>query len=66
MSVFNKNYQKIVTNKNLFIVLDSTVDPGSISKDQMVFLRKESGAIALFSTTRVVYSAPNYDLNYTY
>ena len=41
LSVFNKNYQKIVTNKNLFIVLDSTVDPGSISKDQMVFLRKE-------------------------
>jgi len=41
LSVFNKNYQKIVINKNLFIVLDSTLNPGGISKDQMIFLRKE-------------------------
>ena len=41
-------------------------DPDRLSAGEHVFLRKEAGAIALFSTTRVVYSAPNYDLNYTF
>jgi hypothetical protein len=30
---------------------------------EMVLLNKDGGGIALMSTTRVVYSAPNYDLN---
>ncbi|TAL81617.1 MAG: type IX secretion system sortase PorU [Bacteroidetes bacterium] len=33
------------------------------SAGEMVLLNKEGGAIALMSTTRVVYSAPNYFLN---
>jgi hypothetical protein len=33
------------------------------SAGEMVLLNKNGGAIALMSTTRVVYSAPNYDLN---
>jgi hypothetical protein len=36
---------------------------GKTSAGEMVFLNKEGGGIALMSTTRVVYSAPNYDLN---
>jgi Peptidase family C25 len=34
-----------------------------ISAGEMVLLNKEGGAIALMSTTRLVYSAPNYTLN---
>jgi hypothetical protein len=33
------------------------------SAGEMVFLKKEGGAIALMSTTRVVFSAPNFFLN---
>lgn len=33
------------------------------SAGEMVLLNKNGGAIALMSTTRVAYSAPNYDLN---
>jgi hypothetical protein len=33
------------------------------SGGEMVLLNKDGGGIALMSTTRVVYSAPNYDLN---
>ena len=36
---------------------------GKTSGGEMVFLNKEGGGIALMSTTRVVYSAPNYYLN---
>jgi len=36
---------------------------GNISAGEMVLLSKDGGAIALMSTTRVVYSAPNYFLN---
>ena len=39
LSVFNKNYQEIVINNNLFIVLDSTFEPGNISYDQLNFLK---------------------------
>jgi len=39
LSVFNKNYQEIVINDNLFIVLDSTFEPGNISQDQLSFLK---------------------------
>ena len=39
LSVFNKNYQEIVINDNLFIVLDSTFEPGNISQDQLNFLK---------------------------
>ena len=41
-------------------------DPDRLSAGEHVFLKQESGSIALFSTTRVVYSAPNYDLNYSF
>jgi len=41
LSVFNKNYQKTVINENLFFVLDSTLDPGNISEDQLIFLESE-------------------------
>ena len=41
LSVFNKNYQKTVINENLFFVLDSTLDPGNISEDQIIFLESE-------------------------
>lgn len=36
---------------------------GRTSAGEMVLLNKDGGAIALMSTTRVVYSAPNYFLN---
>jgi hypothetical protein len=36
---------------------------GRPSGGEMVLLNKDGGGIALMSTTRVVYSAPNYDLN---
>ncbi|MBK7628476.1 MAG: type IX secretion system sortase PorU [Bacteroidales bacterium] len=36
---------------------------GKTSAGEMVLLNKEGGAIALMSTTRVVYSAPNFFLN---
>jgi hypothetical protein len=36
---------------------------GKTSAGEMVLLNPEGGAIALMSTTRVVYSAPNYFLN---
>jgi hypothetical protein len=36
---------------------------GKPSGGELVFFNKNGGAIALMSTTRVVYSAPNYDLN---
>jgi hypothetical protein len=36
---------------------------GKPSGGEMVLLNKNGGGIALMSTTRVVYSAPNYDLN---
>jgi len=39
VSIFNKNYQKTVINNNLFVVLDSTFVPGSISEDQLIFLK---------------------------
>jgi len=41
LSVFNKNYQKIIISNNLFFVLDSTLDPGNISEDQLFFLKNE-------------------------
>lgn len=36
---------------------------GKISGGEMVLMNKDGGGIALMSTTRVVYSAPNYNLN---
>ncbi len=36
---------------------------GRTSAGEMVLLNKEGGGIALMSTTRLVYSAPNYTLN---
>jgi hypothetical protein len=36
---------------------------GKQSGGEMVLLNKNGGGIALMSTTRIVYSAPNYDLN---
>ncbi len=36
---------------------------GKTSAGEMVLLNKDGGGIALMSTTRVVYSAPNYFLN---
>jgi hypothetical protein len=36
---------------------------GKTSAGEMVLLKKDGGAIALMSTTRVVFSAPNYFLN---
>ena len=36
---------------------------GKPSAGEMVLLNKDGGAIALMSTTRIVYSAPNYFLN---
>ncbi len=41
LSVFNGNFKKILINNNLFFVLDSTFDPGNISKDQLNFLKNE-------------------------
>ncbi len=35
----------------------------NLSGGEMVLLNKNGGGIALMSTTRVVYSSPNYDLN---
>jgi hypothetical protein len=42
--------------------LTRKMDP-KISAGEMVLLNKDGGGIALMSTTRVVYSAPNYFLN---
>ena len=36
---------------------------GKTSAGEMVLLNKDGGGIALMSTTRLVYSAPNYALN---
>ena len=36
---------------------------GKTSAGEMVLLNPDGGGIALMSTTRVVYSAPNYFLN---
>jgi hypothetical protein len=36
---------------------------GKNSGGEMILLNKDGGGIALMSTTRLVYSAPNYDLN---
>lgn len=36
---------------------------GKQSAGEMVLMNKDGGGIALMSTTRLVYSAPNYDLN---
>ena len=36
---------------------------GKTSAGEMVLLNENGGGIALMSTTRVVYSAPNYFLN---
>jgi hypothetical protein len=36
---------------------------GKQSGGELVLLKKNGGGIALMSTTRIVYSAPNYDLN---
>ena len=41
LSVFDKNYQKIIINNNLFFVLDSTLEPGNISEEQLFFLKNE-------------------------
>lgn len=38
-------------------------DPGRQSGAEIVFLRPNAGAIAMFTTVRVVYSGPNYYLN---
>ena len=40
LSVFNKNYQKVIINKNFFIVLDSTINQGNISSIQIIYLKK--------------------------
>ena len=41
LSVFNKNYQKVIINKNLFITLDSTINPGNISTNQIIYLKEK-------------------------
>ena len=38
-------------------------NPQQISAGEHLLLNSEGGAIALLSTTRLVYSAPNYNLN---
>ncbi|MCF8258083.1 MAG: type IX secretion system sortase PorU, partial [Flavobacteriales bacterium] len=38
-------------------------DPERVSAGEQCLLRAEGGAIALFTTTRLVYSAPNFQLN---
>ena len=38
-------------------------DPARNSAGEYAFLNKNGGAIALFSTTRLVYASPNYQLN---
>jgi hypothetical protein len=38
-------------------------DPSKLSAGELVFLNAESGGIALFTTTRLVYSGPNQVLN---
>ena len=38
-------------------------DPGRVSGAETLFLREDGGAIAMFTTVRVVYSGPNYILN---
>jgi len=38
-------------------------DPSRTSAGEYVFLNKNGGAIALLSTTRLVYASPNYQLN---
>jgi hypothetical protein len=48
---------------NIDINLATKQMTGKISGGELVLLNKNGGGIALMSTTRVVYSAPNYDLN---
>jgi len=48
---------------NIEINLATRQMTGKPSGGEMVLLNKDGGGIALMSTTRVVYSAPNYDLN---
>jgi hypothetical protein len=38
-------------------------DPGRVSAGELTLLKPDGGAIALFTTTRLVYSAPNFTLN---
>ena len=38
-------------------------DPARISAGEEVFLKEDAGAIALFSTSRVVFTGGNMDLN---
>ena len=56
-------------NKNLPLFMTATCkfsyfdDPEKQSAGEYVLLNPEGGAIALLSTTRLVYSSPNYNLN---
>ena len=56
-------------NKNLPLFMTATCkfsyfdDPEKQSAGEYLLLNKEGGAIALLSTTRLVYSSPNYNLN---
>ena len=58
-----------MTHKNLPLWITATCDfawfdgTGSTAGEE-VFLSEKSGAIALFTTSRVVYMSPNFDINY--
>ena len=57
----NKNkYPLFVTATCEFSRFD---DPARTSAGEYTVLAKDAGAIAMFTTTRVVYSSPNFDLN---
>ena len=64
LSVFNKNFQKVNINNNLFFVLDSTINPGNISSNQIIYLKKEIENIKDIKNIFIITHHPVWE-NYT-
>lgn len=59
----NRGYPLVVTATCEFSRFD---DPNASSAGEYLFLQDQGGAIALFTTTRLVFSIPNFRLNRTF
>ena len=65
---FNSIYQ-LKNKTKLPLIMTATCefsrfdDPDRLSAGEILLFRKDAGAIALFTTVRVVYSIPNFNLN---
>lgn len=41
LKIFSKNFDHFEYKNNLFLILDTTINPGNLSKDQLVFIKKK-------------------------